>query len=305
MRITLTPTAPFRLDLTALALRRDAANVVDRWRPPTYRRVFAPDGAAFEVVVQQHAPTEEPRLTVDVLGPEGVYPTQQVAALLSAVLGLDLDLGAFYAAAANDDPLAELARRFAGLRPPLLPTVFEALVSGVACQQLSLAVGMRLLARLAAAYGAEHEGHHAFPRPEDLSSAEPQHLRAMGFSLRKSETILHLAGAATEGRLDLESLRGVDTGTAVANLMDLPGIGRWTAHYVALRGLGRLEVFPVDDVGAQNKLQDVLGLEQRPGSEETRRIVDRWGAYQGFLYFHLLLDGLERRGMFDPVEPSI
>ena len=107
MRITLTPRAPFRLDLTALALRRDAANVVDRWRPPTYRRVFAPEGAAFEVAVQQHAPTEEPRLTVDVLGPEDVYPTRQVAALLNTVLGLDLALGAFYAASGSSFAAAE------------------------------------------------------------------------------------------------------------------------------------------------------------------------------------------------------
>ncbi len=86
------------------------------------------------------------------------------------------------------------------------------------------------------------------------------------------------------------------TQAAIQALVALPGVGRWTAHYVALRGLGRLEVLPVDDVGAQNKLRHVLELDHHPDAAETSRIVDAWRPYQGLLYFHALLDNRERGG---------
>lgn len=302
MSFTLSPLAPFRLDLTALALRRDPANAVDRWEPPVFRRVFVIDGAPVEAVVEKRGASDRPSLNVEPWGHAAEQDAQQpMASLLRRVLGLDVDLTPFYELAELDERMAPLARRFAGLKPPVMPMVFEALVSGVACQQLSLVAGMHLLARLARAYGLSLREQHAFPQPCDLLGASPQDLRSLGFSLRKSEVILWLAREEAGGSLGLESLRSLDTPTVVQALAALPGVGRWTAQYVALRGLGRLDSFPVDDVGAQNKLQDVLGLEVRPSADETARIVERWRPYQGLLYFHLLLTGFERRGVLDPL----
>lgn len=275
---------------------------MDRWDPPFYERVFVVGEAPLAAVVEQTGPPEAPRLSVELRGSDvGRRAEQQVAAVLRTALGLEVDLGPFYRLAHRDDRLAALARRFAGLKPPVMPTVFETVVSGIACQQLSLIAGMHLLARLARAYGAPLAGRHAFPRPTDLLTVSPEGLRALGFSLRKSRTILWLAHEEAAGRLDLEGLRQLDTQEAIGRLVELPGIGRWTAEYVALRGLGRLEAFPVDDVGAQNKLQRVLGLAQRPDAGETERIVERWHPYQGLLYFHLLLDSLDAGGAPTPV----
>jgi DNA-3-methyladenine glycosylase II len=297
MAFTLQPVAPFRLDFTALVLRRDPANAVDRWEPPEYRRVFVIDGAAVEAVVEQIGPPAEPLLGVRLRGPGAEHGAQQrVATLLRTVLGLDVDLAPFYLLAGRDQRLAPLAVHFTGLKPPVMPTIFEALLSGIACQQLSLVAGMHLLARLARAYGASLGGQRAFPRPRDLLRASPEDLRNLGFSLSKSKAILSLVGEVTAGRLDLEGLHRLGTPRALEFLDALPGVGPWTAQYVALRGLGRLDAFPVDDVGAQNKLQRLLKLGQRPGVDETQRLVDGWRPYQGLLYFHLLLDSLERGG---------
>ena len=295
--VTLTPAAPYRLDLTVLALRRGAANIVDRWESPTYRRVFVLDGSPIEAVVEQQGSADAPRVAVELLGEGAERGAHEFVPLVRAALGVDVELAPFYGQVTGSGPLSLLARRFVGLKPPRIPTVFETLVSGIACQQLSLVVGMHLLARLAAAYGLSLGGNHAFPRPEDLLGAAPQDLRDLGFSLRKSRTILWLAGEVVAGRIDLEGLREADTQEAIRYLVALPGIGRWTAHYVALRGLGRLEMFPIDDVGAQNKLQRLLELEGRPNAERTSDIVAAWHPYEGLLYFHLLLDSLERDGV--------
>jgi DNA-3-methyladenine glycosylase II len=68
---------------------------------------------------------------------------------------------------------------------------------------------------------------------------------------------------------------------------------------VLLRGLGRLGVFPGDDVGARNKLQRFMGLAHPPDYDEICRITDAWQPYAGMVYFHLLLDGLSRAGRLD------
>jgi DNA-3-methyladenine glycosylase II len=77
--------------------------------------------------------------------------------------------------------------------------VFESLINGIACQQLSLQVGMHLLNRLWRAYGLPVGENHAFPRPVDLASASLALLRPLGFSGNKARFILTLARAVVEG----------------------------------------------------------------------------------------------------------
>jgi DNA-3-methyladenine glycosylase II len=76
----------------------------------------------------------------------------------------------------------------------------------------------------------------------------------------------------------------------------LHGIGRWSAEYILLRGLGRLHVFPGDDVGARNNLARWLGLKPPLDYDAVGRALSRWQPYAGMVYFHLLLDRLEAAG---------
>jgi 3-methyladenine DNA glycosylase/8-oxoguanine DNA glycosylase len=174
----------------------------------------------------------------------------------------------------------------------------RALVNGVACQQLSLTVGIHLLNRLTAAHGrAAANGPpdaRAFPDPVALASLQPEELKRHGFSTTKAHTIIEIARAITAGDLDLEALHALDDDAAVERLIGLHGIGRWTAEYVLLRGLGRLHVFPGDDVGAQSKLKRLLGIDTPLGYDDVGTLVARWQPFAGVVYFHLLLDSLTR-----------
>ena len=80
----------------------------------------------------------------------------------------------------------------------------------------------------------------------------------------------------------------------LARLRALRGVGRWTAEYALLRGFGRLHVFPGDDVGARNNLQRWLGLLEPLDYDGVARVLDRWQPFQGLVYLHLLLWGLQR-----------
>ena len=297
MHLQLYPVAPFRLDLTVWTLRRLPINAMDRWEDQRYQRTLVLDTHPLQVTVTQSAPPPMPVLDVEVHGPHVLrHDEAAIRVLLEKMLGLNIDLTGFYQCAATDPRLAAFAGRFLGGKPPRLPSVFEALVNGISCQQLSLTVGITLLNRLCAAYGLAIEGQHAFPRPVDLCNATVTDLRAMGYSTRKAENILGLAQALVGGELELEALNAVDDATAEARLLELAGVGRWTAQYVLLRGLGRLDIFPADDVGSQAKLQRWFELETRPDYAGMHQILDRWAPYRGLLYFYLLLDQLERTG---------
>jgi DNA-3-methyladenine glycosylase II len=111
--------------------------------------------------------------------------------------------------------------------------------------------------------------------------------------------MLELAAAVAEGGLDLESLAAVPDKSALARLQLLHGVGRWTAQYVLLRGLGRIHVFPGDDVGARNNLQAWLRLPKALDYDGVARTIKRWRRYGGLLYFHLLLDRLAETGFVE------
>lgn len=293
---TLHPLAPYRLDLTVWVLRRLPINRMDLWDGRTYRRVLALDASPVEVEVTQVA-AESPELLVTVRGGRlAATRRQRIEALLDKMLGLSIDLSAFYRLAAADRRLSALTKPFVGFKPPRLASVFETLINGIACQQLSLIVGITLLNRLSAAFGPAVGEGRAFPRPQDLVAARPQDLRELGFSGRKVETILSIARAVTAGELDVDALAELDDPTAISRLRELRGIGRWTAEYALLRGLGRLDVFPADDVGSQNKFQRWLKLKERPDYDAIYRVLQRWRPYRGLLYFYLLLDHMARSG---------
>lgn len=258
------------------------------------------------VEVEQRGDLEDPVLVVRV---DGVPPDADRSALLTDVarqvrllLGVDVDLEPFHRVAARDPRLRELRDRFLGVRPPRFPTLFESLANAVANQQLSLEVGIELLNRLSETFG-ERPGHATdlvtFPDAATIAAAPPSDLRALGFSDRKAHYLIGLAHAVDRGDIDLADLEVADRSEATARLLALRGIGRWSAEYVLLRGVGRIDVFPGDDVGARNKLQRFVELDHPPGYDEILEIMAAWDPAAGMVYFHLLLDGLDRSGDLD------
>jgi len=308
------PVPPFRLDLTAWALRRRARNVIDRWDGSSYRRVIRLGGRPTEIVVRQAGPSVEPRLMVTATpAPRDRLGRQRVRGIVDRLLGVRVDLSGWYRMAARDTRLRPLAARFRGVKPPRFPTIFETLVNAFACQQLSLEVGLELLNRLAAVCdvrrGTAGDAHYGFPAPRDVARLRPSRYQAIGFSKQKVHALLALARAIEGRRLDLESLAREDDDEVCTRLLELRGVGRWTAEYVLLRGLGRLHVFPGDDVGAQKRLARWLGRPDSLDYAGVRRAVEPWQPYAGLVYFHLLLDGLSHAGALDAVavaagEPS-
>ena len=270
----------------------------------TYRRVIVVTGRPTELAVRQEGSLSAPRLIV-MATPSLRTPSERqlVRSALDRLLGLRIDLRDWYRVAEGHRRLRALADRFRGVKPPRFPTVFEGIVNGFACQQLSLVVGLELLNRLAAVCDVRHgigeRAQYAFPAATDVARVAPARYHAIGFSRQKIHALLTLARAIERGEVDVERLARDNDHEAVARLRELRGVGRWTAEYVLLRGLGRVNVFPGDDVGAQKSLARWLGRSGPLDYDGISRAVEKWRPYAGMLYFHLLLDGLSRAGSLE------
>jgi DNA-3-methyladenine glycosylase II len=275
--------------------------MIDRWVDQVYQRVMIYDGKPVEVEVTQTGTSDKPILhvtaTTEAIG-SGLKST--LTHTLERMLGLRTNLSKFYDFAKGETRIYELSRRFLGLKPPRFLNLFEALVNTFACQQLSLNVGILLLNRLAIRCGLrfKEEGStvYSFPQPERVARLRPGTFRKMGFSRQKGRALAELSQRVTQKSVDLESIETLDDKAALEQLYQFRGVGRWSAEYVLLRGMGRTHLFPGDDVGAQNKLKHLLRLRKVLGYEGVRRFLDRWQPFGGLIYFHLLLDGLLEEG---------
>jgi DNA-3-methyladenine glycosylase II len=303
LTFTLQPRPPFRLDLTVWALRRRAHNVVDRFDDDVWRRVLVIGKAPVAVVVRQTRGASRPEIEVRISAARPPAVKAAVAALVTKMLGLERDLADFYRLARGDSHLRELADRLRGMKPVRYATVFEGFANAVACQLVSLSAGMHVLNRITEACGTPGQVDAAaapmrsFPLAAAIARSNPDALRALGLSRQKGEYLIGLARLALDPKdRDFASLERLGDDDAIARLSKIRGVGRWTAEYVMLRGFGRINIFPGDDVGGRNKLFQWLGAIGAPTYDGVAAMLERWRPYGGLIYLHLIVNAVADAG---------
>jgi AraC family transcriptional regulator of adaptative response / DNA-3-methyladenine glycosylase II len=183
------------------------------------------------------------------------------------------------------DPITgPLVRARPGLRVPGCADGFEMAVRAVLGQQVSLATARTLGGRLVAQFGepvetADHRLTHLFPTPEALIEADLESLTG-----RRAGTLRALARAVCERRLVLD--RGADREECLARLLALPGIGRWTAGYIAMRALGDPDVFPHGDLGL---IEAAKRLDIADDARGLAAYAQRWRPWRSYAAMHLWL----------------
>jgi AraC family transcriptional regulator, regulatory protein of adaptative response / DNA-3-methyladenine glycosylase II len=179
--------------------------------------------------------------------------------------------------------LGALAAARPGLRLPGAFDGFEMAVRAVLGQQVSVAAATTLAGRYQRAFGrpiaTPLEGlTHLSPTPERVASADPAELVALGIIGARARTIVGLARAIVEGRVSLQP--GANVAETMARLKELPGIGEWTAQYVAMRALSWPDAFPHTD----------LGIKKALGETDPKRILEiaeQWRPWRAYAAMHL------------------
>ena len=209
----------------------------------------------------------------------------EIQAVVRKLIGLDFDLEAFHAFAQGEQVLAATAQRFPGFRPPLAVDPFEALVSSITAQQVSLHAAFAVRSRFVDRFGEPAELAVAFPTRERVALASEDELMALGFSRRKAEYVLGVARAD----LDFEGLAALPDKEVAGRLTALRGIGEWSADWFLALYLARPEAWPAGDLGLRKAV-----LAFYPETTDVRAAAARFHPFQN-LSAHFLLLALRYR----------
>jgi DNA-3-methyladenine glycosylase II len=139
--------------------------------------------------------------------------------------------------------------------------------------------------------------------PEAYLTLDDATLRSCGFSRQKMGYARHLAAMVSNGRFDFSRLSQADDETALADLLSIKGIGRWSAEIYLLFALGRPDIWPAGDLGLQVAIRDHLGAGTRPDEAEVRRLGEAWRPWRSVAACILWQSYLHARGRTAPHLP--
>jgi DNA-3-methyladenine glycosylase II len=161
------------------------------------------------------------------------------------------------------------------------PDAYEALVRAIVGQQLSTKAAGSIWEKLQGAFGGKT------PSPAELLAADESTVRGAGLSRAKVGFLRDLATRITEGDLDLERLTDLPDEDVTAALIEVHGIGRWTAEMFLIFVLNRPDVLPVDDLGLREGVRVLDGLAERPGGTTVTEMAERWRPWRTVATWYL------------------
>jgi DNA-3-methyladenine glycosylase II len=172
-----------------------------------------------------------------------------------------------------DPVLRDVIRRAGPFALKLKNDRFQALVFSILSQQISgkaaLSIRRKLLNRM------EPDGL----TPDNVAALPLEELRAVGLSKQKASYIHDLAARVRDGPLPLRGLARLSDDDVIEVLIQVKGIGVWTAHMFLIFSLGRLDVMPHGDYGVRSAIQKLYGLQELPDRATCHRIAERWRPY--------------------------
>ena len=209
-----------------------------------------------------------------------------VVARLRSLFDLDAHPAVIGEHLARDRALRPAVALRPGLRVPGAVDGFEAAVRAVLGQQVSVGAATTLAGRVARRFGEPVETpfdglQRVFPGADALAGATEGDVASLGMPGARARTVLALARAVAEGGLRLDGAGDVEG--AMAQLRELPGVGDWTAQYVAMRALGWPDAFPAGDLGVRSAL----------GGASARRaelLAERWRPWRAYAVMHLWMN---------------
>lgn len=235
------------------------------WQTVGVRVRAQPNGVSCEIVSPQ-AP--------------GRKLSEAVRAQVARILSLDVDGSGFPAVGERDDVVAGLQRRYPGLRPVCFYSPYEAAAWAIIGHRIRITQAAAIKTRMAEQLGepVDFDGHvvHAFPSPQRLTELE----EFPGLTGRKPEWLRAIAGAALEGRLDADKLRGLPPEQALAELKELPGIGDFSAELVLLRGAGEPDRAPRHEPRVARAAALAYQLPDTPTAAELAQLSENWKPYR-------------------------
>jgi AraC family transcriptional regulator of adaptative response / DNA-3-methyladenine glycosylase II len=192
----------------------------------------------------------------------------------------------------QQDPLLEKAvSRNPGLRVPGAFDGFELAVRAILGQQITVKAATTLAGRFVEAFGEPIETPYPFanrlcPTPKQISTLQVSEIAKLGIIQSRASSIINIAKEIASGRLKLEA--GLHPERVIKQLIALPGIGPWTAHYIAMRALRWPDAFPKEDSALRHNLGGITGA-------EAETLSQAWRPWRSYATLHLWQNPIKRR----------
>jgi len=250
-----------------------------------YRRVVREAGAVGVICVRRAA--GRPALSLAV-SPSLVPVLMPLVARVRRMFDLDARPDRIARVLGRDRTLAPLVDARPGLRVPGAIDSFEMAVRALLGQQVSVAAATTLAGRFAAALGEPYAGGerltHRFPTAREVAAAGPEAIARIGLPAARARAVHAVARAVADGAVRLDGVRELER--FVADLVALPGVGPWTAHYLAMRALHLPDAFPAADLGVRKALVARAGAEL-PSAREVEQRAEAWRPFRSYAAIHL------------------
>ena len=290
-KIRLSPTAPYDFDLSFSYWGPNCPDPVAHFDGRRFQRFWPlSEGSDKFVSILSSGSIDQPELIVEV--PDNLTESQveELLRIIKTTLCLDLDLNDFYQTVEDDPVLYGYCLRIRGLKPVLEPDLFEALTWAIIGQQVNLRFACQVKKGMLEHFGEtkalDGKVFYRYPKPHELAGLDPEKWRDFKCSTRKAEYVIGLAEKVTNG-YDLEQLKQLADQSIIDELIQIRGIGNWTAEYVLIQGFGRFDALPTGDAGLLNSFKKVFGLDRKPTTEELVKRAECWRPFRGLATYYL------------------
>ncbi|HEX5061326.1 MAG TPA: AlkA N-terminal domain-containing protein [Kofleriaceae bacterium] len=271
--------APYDWERLVGFLRGRAIPGVELVGDGSYRRVVHLGGETGELEVTQARSRDALQLSVS---PALLPVLMPLVARVRRMFDLDARPDLINAALRRDKTLGPLIAKRPGLRVPGAIDPFEASIRALLGQQVSVAAATTLAGRFATQLGAPFAGSagltHRFPTAAEVVAAGAARIGKLGMPQARGTAIHTFAREVASGTLRLDAACELDA--FVDQLVALPGIGPWTAHYLAMRALHVPDAFPAADLGVQKALK-------RAGAKAAEARAEAWRPFRAYAVLHL------------------
>lgn len=301
--LELRPCPPYSFDLALAYLASSPSSVLEvvDLEARSYGRALRIDGVDLLLELRATGTLDDPSLQFRVTG-EWLTPEllEHARSRINQIFLLDVDPAPFHAIADADPILGRLVDARPGIRPMLVADPYESLIFAIVGQQVNIAFARKMKLAWLERFGRREligsREYVLLPDPERIAALDPADLLELQFSRQKASYTIGLSQAIVDGDLDLEALGAMPFEDAVAQMTRHKGIGRWTAEYVLMRGLGAPDSIPAGDLGLRKIIGRAYGLDHTASEAEVRAIAEAWAGWRGWAAFLWWLE-LQTKGL--------
>lgn len=247
-----------------------------------------------EVILNEDV--DKPKLKVNFFTDTSKEEEDEIINQIKCIFNTDYDLKSLYKFMDKDPILRKIKDNHYGLIPASFPSVYEAVISIIIQQQISLRIAQHITSLLIKKFSdyvkIGNKEFWAFPTPSKLSNANISELKMCKLSERKAHYIKDFSNAVVSGKFDPESLRKCSHQEIINELTKFKGIGRWTAEMVIVTSISIDNMNPAGDLGARKAISHFYNNDKLMSEEEARVLTDKWGKYKGIITYYLIADAL-------------